>query len=178
MLFLQRIPAAPLAPFIRMLWYARADSVAHHRERVLPNGCVQVILNLARDYLLDCPEDRSDIRMPPALVIGARSVYEIVDGRDMADLVGIVFSRVDSPPLRRMRPTSPATGALRSTAYGEMTRRVSATAFERSALPKSVSAALNNFCARASHRGSIAGRAHRKSSLPSATSRTIPASPA
>ena len=92
MLFLQRIPVAPLAPFIRMLWYARADSVAHHRERVLPNGCVQVILNLARDYLLDCPEDRSDIRMPPALVVGARSVYEIVDGRDMADLIGIVFS--------------------------------------------------------------------------------------
>ena len=30
--------------------------------------------------------------MPPALVIGARSVYEIVDTSDMADLIGIVFS--------------------------------------------------------------------------------------
>jgi AraC-like DNA-binding protein len=30
--------------------------------------------------------------LPPALVIGARSVYEIVDSSDMADLIGIVFA--------------------------------------------------------------------------------------
>jgi AraC-like DNA-binding protein len=29
--------------------------------------------------------------MPPSLVVGARSVYEIVDNSDMADLIGIVF---------------------------------------------------------------------------------------
>lgn len=52
---------------------------------------MQVILNLARDFLLDCPEGLSDKRMPPALVIGARSIYEVIDGSDMADLIGIVF---------------------------------------------------------------------------------------
>ena len=62
------------------------------RERILPTGCTQVILNLARDFLLDCPEGLPDRRMPPALVVGARSVYEIVDTSDMADLIGIVFS--------------------------------------------------------------------------------------
>ena len=92
MLYLQRTPAAPLAPFIRMLWYARVDHAAHERERILPNGCVQVILNLARDYVLDCAEGHPDVRRPPALVVGARSVYEIVDTSDMADLIGIVFS--------------------------------------------------------------------------------------
>ena len=83
MLYLQRIPAAPLAPFIRMLWYARVEHAEHERERILPTGCVQVILNLARDYVLDCPEGRADVRMPPALVVGARSIYEIVDTSDM-----------------------------------------------------------------------------------------------
>jgi AraC-like DNA-binding protein len=53
---------------------------------------VQVILNLARDFLFDCPEGSPDLRMPPALVVGARSVYEIVDTSDMADLIGIVFA--------------------------------------------------------------------------------------
>jgi len=91
-LYLERIPAAPLSKFIRELWYARAPRVAHGRERVLPTGRVQVILNLARDFLLDCPEGSSDRRMPPALVVGARSVYEIVDTSDMADLIGIVFT--------------------------------------------------------------------------------------
>ena len=92
MIYLERIPAAPLNQSIRSLWYAQAGDVAHRRERVLPTGCTQVILNLARDFLLDCPEGQCDRRMPPALVIGARSVYEIVDSSDMADLIGIVFT--------------------------------------------------------------------------------------
>lgn len=91
MLYLERIPSARLAPHIRLLWYAQSPSVRHHRERVLPNGCIQIILNLARDFLLDCPEDRSDVRLAPSLVVGARSVYEIIDSSDMAELIGIVF---------------------------------------------------------------------------------------
>jgi len=92
LLYLERIPAAPLDRFIRVLWYARAADVPHHRERVLPSGCVQVILNLARDYLLDCPEGANDLLRPPALVVGARAVYEIIDSSDIADLIGIVFA--------------------------------------------------------------------------------------
>lgn len=92
MIYLERIPAAPLAPSVRMLWYAQVPSAAHHRERVLPNGCVQIILNLARDFVLDCPEGQPDLQKPPALIVGARSIYEIVDTSDMADLVGIVFA--------------------------------------------------------------------------------------
>src|SRR5260370_11469880 len=78
-----------------MLWYARAPRPAHPRERVLPTGRVQVILNLARDFLLDfsedCPEGGPFRRMPPSLVVGAPSVYEVVDTSDMADLIGMVF---------------------------------------------------------------------------------------
>ena len=89
--YLERIPRAPLNRFVRMLWYAKAPQVPAGRERILPNGCVQIILNLARDYLLDCPEGQPDQTMAPALVVGCRSVYEIVDRSDMANLVGIVF---------------------------------------------------------------------------------------
>lgn len=97
-LYLERIPAAPLAPSVRMLWYAQTQSAAHHRERILPSGCVQIILNLARDYVLDCPEGLPDLQRPPALIVGARSVYEIVDTSDMADLIGIVFSAAGFTP--------------------------------------------------------------------------------
>jgi AraC-like DNA-binding protein len=91
LLYLEHTPAVPLRSFVRMLWYARAPQVGHSRERVLPTGNTQVIVNLARDYLLDCPEGRPKRRSPPAAVVGARSVYEIVDTSDMADLIGIVF---------------------------------------------------------------------------------------
>ena len=64
-LYLERNPARAADPFIRALWYARGAGWRHRRERILPNGCVQVILNLARDFLLDCPEGEADRRMPP-----------------------------------------------------------------------------------------------------------------
>lgn len=91
MIYLERVPVAPLNQCIRTLWYAQAPNVPHRRERVLPGGHVQVILNLARDFLLDCPESAPEKRMAPSLIVGARSVYEIVDSSDMADLIGIVF---------------------------------------------------------------------------------------
>lgn len=91
MLYFEHTPDAPLRRFVRMLWYARAPEIGSGRERILPNGCVQVILNLERDYLHDCPIDKPDSRVPPALVVGSRSVYELVSCVDMADLIGVVF---------------------------------------------------------------------------------------
>lgn len=91
MLYLERIPAPPLDRFVHKLWYARAPQVAAGRERVLPNGCVQVILNLAREFILDLPKDKPEERVSPALVVGSRSIFEIVDTSDMADLIGVAF---------------------------------------------------------------------------------------
>ncbi len=92
MLYIEHTPAPPLSRFVHLLWYAQAPAVTHSRERVLPTGRVQIVINLARDFLLDCPEGRDDLRMPPALVVGARSVYEIIHSSDLADLIGIVFT--------------------------------------------------------------------------------------
>jgi len=91
LLYLERIPAAPLAHFIRVLWYARAGDLPRHRERILPSGCAQIILSLSREFILDSLDGTAEYRVKPALVVGARSVYEIVDTSDMADLIGIVF---------------------------------------------------------------------------------------
>jgi AraC-like DNA-binding protein len=74
-----------------MLWYACAPQPGHRRERVLPTGRTQVILNLARDFILDAREDGPLVKAAPSLVVGSRSVYEVVDTSDMADLIGVVF---------------------------------------------------------------------------------------
>ena len=91
MLYLEHIPAPPLNRCIRSLWYARVSNASHTRERILPTGRVQIILNLARDFFLDCSENSPARPCSPSLIIGGRSVYEIVDTADMADLIGIVF---------------------------------------------------------------------------------------
>jgi AraC-like DNA-binding protein len=91
MLYLERTPGASLNEFIQTLWYTCVSGPLAGRERVLPSGCTQIIVNVARDYILECIGEGPGIRMAPALVVGARSTYEIVDRSDMADLAGIVF---------------------------------------------------------------------------------------
>ncbi len=90
-IYLEQRPAPPLNRFVRSLWYARAPQPGHRLERVLPTGRTQVILNLARDYILDARDNGPLVKAAPSLVIGARSVYEVVDTSDMADLIGMVF---------------------------------------------------------------------------------------
>lgn len=90
MIYIERPPAAPLDQSIRSLWYSQAPDSFSGRERILPSGCIQVIVNLARDFLSDC--DQGPVRtLPPSLIVGASTVFEIVDRSDMAELIGIVF---------------------------------------------------------------------------------------
>jgi len=101
MTYLEHIPAAPLSRGIRLLWYARMPHVSHSRERVLPTGRVQIILNLARNFMLECPDASQPIQQSSSLIVGARSVYEIIDTADLADLIGIVFEPGGFPPFVR-----------------------------------------------------------------------------
>jgi AraC-like DNA-binding protein len=65
--------------------------VKHRHERVLPSGCAHVILSLSRDFLTDCLNDGSEQRTDPVLLVGQRSVYEIIATADLAELAGILF---------------------------------------------------------------------------------------
>ena len=91
MLYLEHTPAPPLNQFVRAVWYARAPQPGHGRERILPTGQTQVLINLACDYLHDCAEGEPLRKTPASIVAGGRSVYEIVNTADMADLIGVVF---------------------------------------------------------------------------------------
>ena len=76
MLYIERKPALPLRRFVRSLWYASTPFVEQGRERIL---------------LTDCPEDRPEQRTAPALMVGQRSVYEIIATADLVDLAGVLF---------------------------------------------------------------------------------------
>jgi AraC-like DNA-binding protein len=89
--YLRRAPAPPLNEWIRAIWYAHTPPMPHPRERVLPNGCVQIIINLDRDFTWQCSEAGRVGRQAGSLVAGARSVYEIVDSADLVEVAGILF---------------------------------------------------------------------------------------
>jgi len=53
---------------------------------------MQIILNLSRSYLTDCGEDgKANRRLPPAIVVGTRARYEVLDTANMQELVGILI---------------------------------------------------------------------------------------
>jgi AraC-like DNA-binding protein len=92
MSYLQQEPGLQLRSWIRSLWYCREPRGSHRRERVLPDGCMQIIVNLSRNFLTDCGEDgTATFRLPRAIVVGARARYGFVDSADMEELAGIVI---------------------------------------------------------------------------------------
>lgn len=98
MLYLQRKPAPPLGHFVQSLWYATSPP-APGRQRILPTGSTQIILNLNRDCLLDCSEGRPAKPAPPAQIVGARTTYEIIDNTDLTCIIGLVFEPGGFPAL-------------------------------------------------------------------------------
>lgn len=91
LLYLQRKPGPPLDGFIEQIWYASAPAMAAGRQRILPTGSTQIILNLHRDYLMDCPEGQAGRPAPAAQIVGARSTYEIIDNADLTCIIGVSF---------------------------------------------------------------------------------------
>jgi AraC-like DNA-binding protein len=90
-LYLVHKPAAPLGLAVRSLWYARDFDAPGGRQLVLPTGRAQFVISLAREFLLDCGGDGRALPGPAAQVVGARSVYELIDASDLKDLIGVVF---------------------------------------------------------------------------------------
>lgn len=97
MLYLEYKPGPPLNRFVHVLWYTRGGQFDHRRDRILPTGRSQLILSLSRDFVLDCPEGKPDQHMAPALLVGQRSVYEIIDTSDLVHLIGVVFAPAALP---------------------------------------------------------------------------------
>jgi AraC-like DNA-binding protein len=105
MLYLEQKPSPPLADCIRSFWYACAPNLPHERERVLPTGALQIVINLAADRLTDCGigEEAPCREMPGAVIVGARSHYEVIHMRDLAEIMGIVFFPGGFAPWLRYR---------------------------------------------------------------------------
>ena len=92
MVYLEQVPSPALHSWVRSLWYCHAPEMPHGRERVLPDGCMQIILNLSREYLTDCGEDgTAHDKHSRGIVVGVRDRYQVVDTADMEETAGVVI---------------------------------------------------------------------------------------
>jgi AraC-like DNA-binding protein len=80
--YLEHRPAEPLALHrvlhVEKLWYCEGYPVAHRKERVLPNGRFQLLIDL------------SEFHAQP-LVVGMRSEYSVIQTADLQRMIGVVF---------------------------------------------------------------------------------------
>jgi AraC-like DNA-binding protein len=85
------VPGPPLSRYIECLWRARGTG-AHSRERVLPNGVVEVIVNLGSYHKVLARDDYSREQLyRESWVAGIQNRHLVIESVRETDLVGIRF---------------------------------------------------------------------------------------
>lgn len=91
--YLHYSPPAPLSAWVDLLWYYAGYQRGHAKERLLPTGTVELVLNLRED---ECrtydPDDLERChRSSGSVVVGAHSRYFVLDTAEQNDVIGIHF---------------------------------------------------------------------------------------
>lgn len=81
MIYRYHVPAPPLSEFVELLWLFDGYAPGHARERLLPMGTVELVVNLR--------EDQPDFRDP--IVAGPHSEYSVLDTAHEASVIGVHF---------------------------------------------------------------------------------------
>lgn len=84
MIYLEYTPAPPLSSYVDTLWYCAGYTVAHGRERVVPNGCLGIIL---------------DLHNPRSLVVGVQPQAIEIETAELTEIMGVQFHPGGAPPL-------------------------------------------------------------------------------
>jgi AraC-like DNA-binding protein len=92
-LYYTRRPGPPLDRFVQQLWYWEAPPLAHTKDRLLPDGCCGLVINLFEDETRSYggPGDSVVNRMPGAVLCGAYSRYFVIDTHEQRANVGVGF---------------------------------------------------------------------------------------
>src|SRR5262245_59916283 len=85
-------PGPPLNQYIDRCWYC-ADTPTHPRERILPSGTVEMVINLTDDdiRIIDPAHPNRVRRYPGAIVAGPYSNFFLIDPLVHASIIGVHF---------------------------------------------------------------------------------------
>jgi AraC-like DNA-binding protein len=98
-------PPPPLAGLVDHLWHV-SDAPAHARERILPNGTLELVFNLAEDEIriYDGATAQPSRRLSGSVVSGVFSRFFVIDTREHACMVGVHFKPGGAFPFLRRLP--------------------------------------------------------------------------
>jgi AraC-like DNA-binding protein len=86
-------PEPPLADFVDKLWRYEGYEVTHEKERLLPDGSVELVINLASDHIrVYDPHNPERFHIVPGCVVsGPRSEFFVIDTASEACTIGVHF---------------------------------------------------------------------------------------
>jgi AraC-like DNA-binding protein len=93
MLYRSYVPAAPLAGFVEDFWLYDDYRPRHLKERILPTGTVELVINLRDDELRIYDRGRPGVceRFSGAIVSGTYGRFFVIDTAEEASLLGVHF---------------------------------------------------------------------------------------
>jgi hypothetical protein len=103
--FLSHIPRPPLNQFGELLWfYDGLPSRAHKRERLMPDGSAELVINLRDDEVRVYDRERLGRchRLPGSVLCGPHSKFFVIYTAEQASVIGIHFKPGGVFPFFRM----------------------------------------------------------------------------
>jgi AraC-like DNA-binding protein len=94
MLYLTHIPGPPLNNFVELFWfYVGFPKRPHKKERLMPDGSVELVINLNEDESRIYDREHLDKcdRLPGTLVCGPHSGFFVIDTAEQDSVMGIHF---------------------------------------------------------------------------------------
>jgi AraC-like DNA-binding protein len=87
------IPQPPLSDFVALLWLYEGEELAHTKERLLPTGTVELVINLRDDPLRVYDRQNHDQfqSFNESLVCGAHSEFFVIDTASQDLVMGVHF---------------------------------------------------------------------------------------
>src|SRR5579884_1564095 len=94
------VPQAPLADFVQSFWSYEEDTPLHARERRLPDGSVELVINLREDVVqVYDRRDTSKLQsFRSGVISGPSSSFFVIDTSCMASLIGVSFKPGGAAP--------------------------------------------------------------------------------
>ena len=133
MLYRELSPAPALAPYVRCYWTLSADATGDASpQRVLPDGCVEIILNLGARFMRHDEFGRTE-HQPLELVVGPTTRHMSIAPTGPIRLVGVRFTPGGAVPFlsvapQEVRDVAPSLADVASPLTGAVSERLAAAA--------------------------------------------------
>ncbi len=107
MALLAHKPLPPLSDFVDVLWLCDDYVVPHEKERLLPDGTVELVVNLRENQIrvYDSHNPDNCYTIPGCVVSGPRSEFFVIDTEGESATVGVHFKPGGAFPFLKMPPS-------------------------------------------------------------------------